>query len=139
MKNPNSITSLPAAPGEDRGRRFHRYVWQMSVRVLFFVAAVMMYTWWHTWLCVIPIVLAAVIPWVAVIIANAGNKAGQEPIRPAGGIVLHDATSDAFREQQEQARAQAYRDEQDRLRDEAQQEQADWQAHGSRPHVWGRH
>jgi predicted membrane metal-binding protein len=139
MKNPNSITSLPEAPGADRERRFHRYVWQMSLRVVLFVAAIFIWAWWHTWLFVIPIALAAIIPWVAVIIANAGNRAGQEPVRPAGGLVLHDAASEARREQEEQARAQAYRDEQDRLRDQAQRAQSEWQAHGSHSHVWGRH
>jgi low affinity Fe/Cu permease len=126
MKTTNSITSLPASPEQDRERRFHRYVWQMSVRVLFFVVAVLMYTWWHTWLCVIPIVLAAVIPWVAVVIANAGNKQGAAVERPAGQIVLVDTEAKAAREAAEDRREAAYREEQSRRRHEAEQEQEAW-------------
>jgi hypothetical protein len=126
MKTTNSITSLPASPDQDRERRFHRYVWQMSVRVLLFVAAVFIYTWWHTWLCVIPIVLAAVIPWVAVVIANAGNRQGIVVERPAGQIVFLDDDARAAREAAEDRREQAYREEQSRRRQDAENEQAAW-------------
>ena len=132
----NSITSLPESPEQDRAHRLSRYVWQMAVRVLCFVGAVLIYTIWHSWLAVVPIVLAAVIPWVAVVIATAGNRTETEVLRPAGAIELYDAVDPRLREQQEDARAQAYRDEQDRLREAAQHDQEAWQRHGDRSRVW---
>jgi hypothetical protein len=138
MKTTNSITSLPDSPAQDRAHRLSRYIWQMAVRVVFFVGAVLVWSVWHTWLAVIPIVLAGVIPWVAVVIANAGNHAEGDIVSPAGAIQLYDAVDPRLREQQEDARAQAYRAEQDRLRDEAQHAQEEWQRNGDRPRAWGR-
>ncbi|MBT2503202.1 DUF3099 domain-containing protein [Curtobacterium sp. ISL-83] len=136
MKTTHSITSLPDSPEQDRAHRLSRYVWQMAVRVVCFVGAVLVYTTWHTWLAVIPIVLAGVIPWVAVIVANAGSRAENDIVTPAGAVQLYDADDVRIREQQEDARAQAYRDEQDRLRDEAQHAQEEWQRHGDRSRLW---
>jgi hypothetical protein len=118
-----SITSLPDSPELDRAHRLSKYVWQMAVRVVCFIGAVLVWTTWHTWLAVIPIVLAAVIPWVAVILANAGNHAESD-------IVAR------LREQQEDARAEAYRAEQERLREQAQHAQEEWQRNGDRSRVW---
>lgn len=131
-----SITALPDSPEQERAQRLSKYVWQMVVRVVCFVGAVLIYTIWHSWLAVIPIVLAAVIPWVAVIVANAGSRAENEVVRPAGAIELYDAVDPRLREQQEDARAQAYRDEQERLREQAQHAQEEWQRNGDRSRVW---
>ncbi|WP_420367796.1 DUF3099 domain-containing protein [Curtobacterium sp. L1-20] len=138
MKTTNSITSLPDSPEQDRAHRLSRYVWQMAVRVVFFIGAVLVWSTWHTWLVVIPIVLAGVIPWVAVIIANAGNRGESDFVAPAGAIELYDAVDPRLREQQEDARAEAYRAEQDRLREQAQHAQEEWQRNGDRSRVWGR-
>jgi hypothetical protein len=136
MKNTQSITALPESPEEDRAHRLSRYVWQMAVRVVCFVAAVLVWTAFHTWLVVIPIILAGVIPWVAVILANAGNRPDNEVLAPAGAVQLYDATDVRVREEQEAARAQAYRDEQERLRTEAQHDQDEWQRNGDHTNVW---
>lgn len=138
MKTTNSITSLPDSPEQDRAHRLSRYVWQMAFRVICFVGAVLVWSVWHTWLAVIPIVLAGVIPWVAVVIANAGNHAESDIVSPAGAIELYDAVDPRLREQQEDARAEAYRAEQDRLREAAQHAQEEWQRSGDRSRVWGR-
>ncbi|EYT66782.1 hypothetical protein H489_0100990 [Curtobacterium flaccumfaciens UCD-AKU] len=132
-----SITSLPDTPEQDRAHRLSRYVWQMAIRVVLFISAVLVYSTWHSWLAVIPIVLAAVIPWVAVVIANAGSRTESDMISPAGSIELYDAVDPRLREQQEDARAQAYRDEQDRLRQKAQHAQDEWQRNGDRSKMWG--
>jgi hypothetical protein len=137
MKTTHSITSLPASPDQDRSRRFRRYVWQMAVRVVFFVAAVLIWAVWHTWLCVIPIALAAIIPWVAVVIANAGNKQGSAVQAPAGALVFVDAAAEQAREEAEQQREQAYRDEQERRRHAAEAEQENWQRQNARTR-WGK-
>ncbi|WIE63464.1 DUF3099 domain-containing protein [Curtobacterium sp. MCLR17_036] len=132
-----SITTLPDSPEQDRAHRLSRYIWQMAVRVVLFIVAVLVWTTWHSWFAVIPIVLAAVIPWVAVVIANAGSRTESDMISPAGAIVLYDAVDPRLREQQEDARAQAYRDEQDRLREQAQNAQDEWQRNGDRSKMWG--
>lgn len=138
MKTTNSITSLPDSPEQDRAHRLSRYVWQMAVRVVFFVGAVLVWSVWHTWLAVIPIVLAGVIPWVAVVIANAGNHSESDFVSPGGAIQLYDAVDPRLREEQEDARAEAYRAEQDRLREQAQHAQEEWQRNGDRSRMWGR-
>ncbi|MET3452823.1 MULTISPECIES: DUF3099 domain-containing protein [Curtobacterium] len=138
MKTTHSITTLPDSPEQDRAHRLSRYVWQMALRVVFFIGAVLVWSVWHTWLAVIPIVLAGVIPWVAVIIANAGSRAESDIVRPAGAIELYDAVDPRLREQQEDDRAAAYRAEQDRLREQAHHAQEEWQRHGDRSKVWGR-
>lgn len=142
MKTTQSITSLPDSPELDRAHRLSRYVWQMAVRVVFFVGAVLIWSFWHTWLAVIPIVLAGVIPWIAVVIANAGNHAESDIVAPGGAIQLYDAVDPRLREQQreeqEDARAEAYRAEQERLREAAQHAQQEWQRNGDRSRVWGR-
>ncbi len=136
MNTSQSITALPESPEQDRAHRLSRYVWQMAVRVVCFVAAVLVWTTWHTWLVVIPIILAGVIPWVAVILANAGNRTESRVVAPAGAVVLYDADDVRIREEQEAARAQAYRDEQDRLRNAAQHDQDEWQRNGDHTNVW---
>ncbi|WP_066519103.1 DUF3099 domain-containing protein [Curtobacterium ammoniigenes] len=129
----NTITTLAASPDQDRRRRFRRYVWQMAIRVFFFVIAVLLHNWWS----VVPLVLAAVIPWVAVVIANAGNRASGDISRPAGALVRQDPEFEAAREAAEQQREQAYRDEQDARRRAAEDQQAAWQREGARPSSWG--
>jgi hypothetical protein len=133
-----SITSLPDSPEIDRKHRLSRYVWQMAFRVVCFVVAVLVWSTWHSWIAMIPIVAAAVVPWVAVVLANAGNRAGTEVLQPGGGLVLYDAVDPRLREQQEDARAEAYRAEQDRLREDAQHAQEEWQRNGDRSRVWSR-
>lgn len=138
MKSSNSITTLPDSPELDRAHRLSRYIWQMALRVVLFIGAVLIWSVWHTWIAVIPIVLAGVIPWVAVIIANAGNHGEGEILRPGGAVQLYDAVDPRLREEQEDARAEAYRAEQDRLREQAQHAQEEWQRTGDRSRVWGR-
>ena len=131
-----NITTLPDSPEIDRAHRLSRYVWQMAFRVVCFVAAVLIWSAWHSWIAVLPIVAAAVVPWVAVVLANAGNRTGGDVVRPGGAIELYDAVDPRLRDEQEEARAQAYRAEQERLRDQAQRAQEDWQRNGDRSRVW---
>lgn len=133
-----NITTLPDNPEIDRAHRLSRYVWQMAFRVVCFVAAVLIWSAWHSWIAVLPIVAAAIVPWVAVVLANAGNRTGGDVVRPGGAVELYDAVDPHLREEQEEARAQAYRAEQERLRDQAQRAQEDWQRNGDRSRVWGR-
>ncbi|WIE59976.1 DUF3099 domain-containing protein [Curtobacterium sp. MCLR17_032] len=131
-----NITTLPDNPEIDRAHRLSRYVWQMAFRVVCFVGAVLIWSAWHSWIAVLPIVAAAVVPWVAVVLANAGNRTGGDVVRPGGAVELYDAVDPRLRDEQEDARAQAYRAEQERLRDQARRAQEDWQRNGDRSRVW---
>jgi hypothetical protein len=115
-----SITTLPASPTQDRQYRFKRYVFTMSVRVVCFVGAVLLHDVWS----IVPLVLAGVIPWVAVVVANAGNRRGGDIVQPGGQMAQYRPNSAAEREQQEQERERAYRADQQRRADQAQAEQA---------------
>ena len=69
-----SITNAPEPLGDDIARRQVRYLIQMGVRVVCFVAAVI--TWGHLplWVSLVFIVSAVVLPYFAVIGANAGRE-----------------------------------------------------------------
>ncbi|MGN8246306.1 DUF3099 domain-containing protein [Cellulomonas soli] len=68
------ITTAPEALADDLARRQRRYLVQMGIRVVCFLAAV--FTWGHVPLAVsvIMIVAAVVLPYVAVLLANAGRE-----------------------------------------------------------------
>ena len=67
-----------AGPGlsDDIRKRQRRYAISMSIRTVSFLLAVLL---WHvqTVLAVIALVLGGVLPYVAVVIANAGRESGQ--------------------------------------------------------------
>ncbi|MCR8669684.1 DUF3099 domain-containing protein [Agrococcus sp. HG114] len=66
-----SITDLPISPDEDRERRFRMYLYMMLVRVaclgIFFVVP----GWWK----VLPAIVAVLIPYFAVVVANVSTHA----------------------------------------------------------------
>ena len=69
-----SITSAPEPLWEDVARRQKRYLWQMSLRAVCFVVAALT---WHVipvWASLGLIVLATVLPYFAVLLANAGRE-----------------------------------------------------------------
>jgi len=72
------ITSAPEPLAEDVARRQKRYLIQMGIRVLCFAIAVI--TWHHIpmWVSLFFIVGAVVLPYVAVIFANAGRERRDE-------------------------------------------------------------
>ncbi|NHN54878.1 DUF3099 domain-containing protein [Calidifontibacter sp. DB0510] len=65
-----SATNLPAGPQDDQASRMHKYLISMSIRTVCFVLAVV-FTGWLRWVCV---ALAVVLPYIAVVIANATNQ-----------------------------------------------------------------
>ncbi|MEN1973818.1 DUF3099 domain-containing protein [Cellulomonas olei] len=79
-----SITSAPEPLGADQARRARRYLIQMGVRVACFVLAVL--TWTHVplWLSLVLIVGAVVLPYIAVLFANAGRERRDDA--PAGYV-----------------------------------------------------
>lgn len=67
----HSITSAPATLAEDQWRRMRQYLAQMGVRiVLIFLAVLFARGSWLMWVCIAG---AVVLPYTAVILANAGR------------------------------------------------------------------
>jgi len=70
----HTITSTQGPLGEDIDRRARRYLFQMSLRTVCFLGAV--FTWGHipTPVSAALLVSAVVLPYVAVVLANAGRE-----------------------------------------------------------------
>ncbi|TCJ00056.1 DUF3099 domain-containing protein [Aeromicrobium sp. IC_218] len=81
-----SITSASVPHTEELDGRMKRYALSMGIRSVCFVLAVLAATWLH-WLVVALLLMAAaiVLPYVAVVMANAGVRrkgAGPSPFGP---------------------------------------------------------
>jgi Flp pilus assembly protein TadB len=84
---PVLVTTAPVSPADDRRQRERRYLVTMAVRVVAFIVAIVFAT---GWIRVVAVILALVLPWVAVVLANAGPRkpaknapslyAGQRPL-----------------------------------------------------------
>ncbi|WP_426595444.1 DUF3099 domain-containing protein [Cellulomonas sp. McL0617] len=68
------ITTAPEPLTADMSRRESRYLIQMSIRVVCFLVAVL--TWNHIpmWVSLVLLVAAVVLPYAAVLLANAGRE-----------------------------------------------------------------
>lgn len=82
MVEPQSITSLPESPDDERRRRMIRYAIAMGIRVACVIACFFLQGWW----LVLPIAGAVVLPYVAVVLANVGSRQRSGVERP-GSIV----------------------------------------------------
>lgn len=71
-----SITSAAPSLSDDVARRTRRYLIQMSIRVVCFLGAVLV-DHWTRWLLLLG---AVVLPYVAVLLANAGGERGPAPL-----------------------------------------------------------
>lgn len=69
-----SITSAPEPLADDLARRTRRYLLQMGIRTLCFVLAVVLWGVVPAWASLLFIVGAVVLPYVAVLFANAGRE-----------------------------------------------------------------
>lgn len=69
------ITSAPAPLTDDIAARTRRYLVQMGIRVVCFVGAVAV-DHWTRWLLLVG---AVVLPYVAVVLANAGRERRSDP------------------------------------------------------------
>lgn len=65
-----SATSLPAPAREDHSARVRNYLVSMGIRTLCFLLAIVL-EGWARWTCV---ALAVVLPYVAVVLANATQQ-----------------------------------------------------------------
>jgi hypothetical protein len=66
---PILVTTAPISPRDERRGRERRYLITMGVRVVAFIVAIVFAT---GWIRVIAVALALVLPWIAVVMANAG-------------------------------------------------------------------
>lgn len=69
------ITSAPTTLSTDVATRTRRYLVQMSIRVVCFLGAVVV-DHWTRWLL---LAAAVVLPYIAVVLANAGRERGGDP------------------------------------------------------------
>ncbi|WP_217615720.1 DUF3099 domain-containing protein [Cellulomonas sp. GbtcB1] len=69
-----SVTSAPEPLGADQARRARRYLIQMGIRVVCFLVAVLTWSRVPLWVSLVLIVGAVVLPYIAVLFANAGRE-----------------------------------------------------------------
>ncbi len=65
-----SVTNAQPSLSADQADRYRKYLISMSIRIFSFVACIAT----HGWLRVSFFVGALILPWVAVVIANAGRE-----------------------------------------------------------------
>jgi hypothetical protein len=73
--DPILVTTAPISPRDERRGRERRYLITMGVRVVAFIVAIVFAT---GWIRVIAVALALVLPWIAVVMANAGPTRPQQ-------------------------------------------------------------
>ncbi|WP_227425103.1 DUF3099 domain-containing protein [Pengzhenrongella sicca] len=73
------ITTAPEPLADDVARRTRRYLAQMGLRLVCFLAGVLTWGVVPGWVSVIFLVGAVVLPYIAVILANAGRERRDEP------------------------------------------------------------
>jgi Flp pilus assembly protein TadB len=104
----HSISSVPANLADDQWRRLRTYLLQMGTRVVLILVAALLARGWVLWVCIAG---AIVLPYTAVILANAGRdrssretlavtplaphelEAGPTPAGPAHRVVENDDTA----------------------------------------------
>ncbi|GIG25833.1 DUF3099 domain-containing protein [Cellulomonas denverensis] len=69
-----SVTSAPQSLAADQSRRASRYLIQMGIRVACFLLAVLLWKHVPLWVSILFIVGAVVLPYTAVLFANAGRE-----------------------------------------------------------------
>ena len=84
MAKQQSITSLPRSPHDDRRSRMIQYSVTQGIRLICIFACFFTPGWW----LLLPAVGAIVLPYIAVVLANASGSApsSTQVLRP-GGIV----------------------------------------------------
>ena len=88
MKQPQSITSLPESPDEERHRRVVRYTIAMGIRTVCIILCFFVQGWW----LLVPIVGAVVLPYIAVVLANVGSGSPRGSVLRPGALVRAPGT-----------------------------------------------
>ena len=68
------ITTAADPLADDIARRTRRYLVQMGIRVVCFLLVVVLWNRMPVWVSVVLLVAAVVLPYIAVILANAGRE-----------------------------------------------------------------
>lgn len=69
----HSITDAPLRHSAEQHGRMVRYTVAMSIRVVCFILAAVVGVVWHSWWAAVFVLAAAVLPYIAVVDANAGG------------------------------------------------------------------
>jgi hypothetical protein len=83
MAKQQSITSLPRSPQDDRRSRMINYTIAMSIRVVCIVLCLFVRGWW----LLLPAIGAVVLPYIAVVLANASVSRTPETVLRPGSLV----------------------------------------------------
>lgn len=80
------ITTAPKSPVQERRDRERRYLLTMGARVVCFILAIVLFSLGLPWAAGFAVAGSLILPWVAVIAANAGPRPGpvQTPSLYAG-------------------------------------------------------
>lgn len=81
---PLLVTSAPPNPQDELRGRQRRYLVTMAIRVVCFVLAIVLAAVHLVWAAGVAVAASLILPWVAVIAANAG------PARPVENALLYD-------------------------------------------------
>jgi hypothetical protein len=73
---PVLITTAPPSPALERRSRERRYLITMALRLVCFILAIVLYGVGLRWIAAFAVAGSLVLPWVAVIAANAPKRAG---------------------------------------------------------------
>lgn len=92
MNSPESITSLPERPDDERHRRAVNYLIAMGIRVLCVFLCLFVTGWW----LVLPILGAIVLPYFAVVVASVTRRQPGTLTAP-GQLALGPATPSPMR------------------------------------------
>ncbi|MCU1513730.1 MAG: hypothetical protein JWO10_820 [Microbacteriaceae bacterium] len=85
MAKTQSITSIPRSPQDDRRSRVIQYSVAMGIRMICIVLCLFVRGWW----LILPAIGAVVLPYIAVVLANAGSaKNGTGTVLRPGAVAV---------------------------------------------------
>ena len=68
------VTTAPKSPRQEQSERQRRYLITMAIRTVCFILAIVLVQVGLRWEAAIAVVGSLTLPWVAVVVANAGPK-----------------------------------------------------------------
>jgi len=83
MAKMQSITSIPRSPQDDRRSRMVQYALAMAIRMVCIVLCLFVRGWW----LLLPAIGAVILPYIAVVLANATTQRSSGSVLRPGGIV----------------------------------------------------
>lgn len=99
-KQPNSITSLPRSPEDDRRARMIKYSVTMGIRLVCVILCIFVRGWWLL-LCAAG---AVILPYIAVVLANVVDAKTSRVERPGIIVPLGEPTDGSPGSAEEESR-----------------------------------